>query len=117
MPRHCTALLHRHPSLVAWLVGHRHLHEDPAAPGAAAGGFWEISTGAVIDWPVQTRAVEFQRHADDAVGDPLHAAATTTRLQVACGLALPLGPSFRRRPRRPHAGRAGDGDAVLVCPR
>lgn len=62
-----TALLHRHPCLVAWLVGHRHLHEVRAHPGAG-GGFWEISTGALIDWPVQTRAVEFLRHRDGRLG-------------------------------------------------
>jgi len=61
-----TALLHRHPSLVAWLVGHRHLHEIRPHPGPQ-GGFWEISTGAVIDWPTQTRAVEFLRHADGQI--------------------------------------------------
>lgn len=54
---------HRHPSVVAWLVGHRHLHEVRAHPGPQ-GGFWEISTGAIIDWPVQARTVEFIRHAN-----------------------------------------------------
>lgn len=57
------ACLHRHASLVAWLVGHRHQHAIQAHPGPA-GGFWEIGTGSLIDWPVQTRAVEFLRHAD-----------------------------------------------------
>ena len=57
------ALLHRHPCVVAWLAGHRHLHEVRAHPGPC-GGFWEISTGALIDWPVQTRAVEFLSHRD-----------------------------------------------------
>ena len=57
------ALLHRHPSLVAWLAGHRHLHEVRPHAGPE-GGFWEISTGSVIDWPSQTRAVEFLCHGD-----------------------------------------------------
>jgi len=61
-----TALLHRHPSLVAWLVGHRHLHEIKPHAGPQ-GGFWEISTGSLIDWPSQTRAVEFMRHGDGQV--------------------------------------------------
>ena len=56
-----TALLHRHPCVVAWLVGHRHLHEIRPHPGPL-GGFWEISTGSLIDWPSQTRAVEMLRH-------------------------------------------------------
>ena len=66
---HATALtqvLHRHPCLVAWLVGHRHVHEVKAHPGPG-GGFWEISTGSLIDWPVQTRAVELLRHGGGAV--------------------------------------------------
>ena len=61
------ALLHRHSSLVAWLVGHRHRHAIQAHPGPQ-GGFWEISTASLIDWPVQTRAVEFLRHADGQIG-------------------------------------------------
>ena len=61
-----TAVLHRHRCLVAWLVGHRHLHEVRPHPGSA-GGFWEISTGSLIDWPVQTRAVELLRHPGGAV--------------------------------------------------
>lgn len=58
-----TTLLRRHPSAVAWLAGHRHLHEIRPHPGPG-GGFWEISTGSLIDWPSQTRAVEFLRHGD-----------------------------------------------------
>ena len=58
-----TAIAHRHPCVVAWLVGHRHLHEIRSHPGPN-GGFWEITTGSVIDWSSQTRAVEFVRHAD-----------------------------------------------------
>ncbi len=58
-----TAVAHRHACVVAWLVGHRHLHEIRPHPGPQ-GGFWEISTGAIIDWPSQARSVEFIRHTD-----------------------------------------------------
>ncbi len=61
-----TAVAHRHACVVAWLVGHRHLHEIRPHPGPK-GGFWEISTGSVIDWPSQTRSVEFIRHAGGAL--------------------------------------------------
>ena len=61
-----TEVAHRHPCVVAWLVGHRHLHEVRPHPGPK-GGFWEISTGSLIDWPVQSRAVEFIRHSGDQV--------------------------------------------------
>ena len=55
------AVAHRHPCVIAWLVGHRHLQQIVPRPGPN-GGFWEISTGSLIDWPVQTRAVEFIHH-------------------------------------------------------
>jgi 3',5'-cyclic AMP phosphodiesterase CpdA len=61
-----TEVAHRHACVVAWLVGHRHLHEIRPHAGPK-GGFWEISTGALIDWPVQTRSVEFIRHSGDRV--------------------------------------------------
>ena len=61
-----TDVVHRHPSVVAWLVGHRHINRIEARPGPA-GGFWEITTASVIDWPSQTRAVEIVRHADDTI--------------------------------------------------
>lgn len=54
------AVAHRHPSLVAWLSGHRHVHEVLAHPGSR-GGFWEITTASLIDWPSQSRAVELLR--------------------------------------------------------
>ena len=63
-----TDVLHRHHSVLAWLVGHRHIHRIDAHPpreAARAGGgrgFWEIATASLIDWPSQTRAIELQRH-------------------------------------------------------
>ena len=58
-----TAVAHRHTCVAAWLVGHRHLHQIQPHPGHK-GGFWEISTGSIIDWPSQARSAEFIRHAD-----------------------------------------------------
>jgi metallophosphoesterase (TIGR03767 family) len=54
------AVLHRHSCVLAWLVGHRHLHRirpvvDPLGVGR---GFWEITTGSTIDYPCQARIVE-----------------------------------------------------------
>jgi metallophosphoesterase (TIGR03767 family) len=61
-----TDVVHRHPCAVAWLVGHRHLHRviPHPHPSGQGGGFWEIATASLIDWPAQTRAVEISRHAD-----------------------------------------------------
>ena len=61
-----TAVLHRHPCLVAWLVGHRHLHRITPHPGKH-GGFWEIGTASLIDWPSQARAVECLQHANGQI--------------------------------------------------
>ncbi|AKU14727.1 TIGR03767 family metallophosphoesterase [Luteipulveratus mongoliensis] len=55
-------LLLRHPNVIAWVNGHT--HENTVTPrrrpsnSTVAGGFWEISTAAHIDWPVQSRVIE-----------------------------------------------------------
>ena len=61
-----TRVAHRHPCVVAWLVGHRHLHRvvPHPHPEGQGHGFWEITTASLIDWPSQTRAVEFIRNGD-----------------------------------------------------
>ncbi|MCU1399925.1 MAG: metallophosphoesterase [Acidimicrobiales bacterium] len=59
-------VVHRHPCVVAWLVGHRHVNRIEPRPGAG-GGFWEITTASVIDWPSQTRSVEVVRHRDGSI--------------------------------------------------
>ena len=53
-------LVHRFPNVVLWLNGHTHTNgvrprPHPDRPG---GGFWEVTTCAVVDWPCQTRLVE-----------------------------------------------------------
>jgi len=55
------ALLHRFPNVVLWLNGHTHLNavRPRFHPGNPVRGFWEVTTCAVIDWPCQTRLVEF----------------------------------------------------------
>lgn len=54
------ALLHRHPQVVLWLNGHTHRNRVVAhpAPHRPGGGFWEVTTCAVADWPGQARLVE-----------------------------------------------------------
>jgi metallophosphoesterase (TIGR03767 family) len=55
------AQLHRFPNIVLWLNGHTHLNAVRARydPGNPVRGFWDVTTCAVIDWPCQTRLVEF----------------------------------------------------------
>ena len=57
---------HRHPCVVLWLTGHRHIHRITPRPGAA-GGFWEITTASIIDWPSERRAIELIRHPDATI--------------------------------------------------
>jgi metallophosphoesterase (TIGR03767 family) len=53
------ALLRRYPNVVLWLNGHTHTNAVRPHRGAAGrGGFWEVTTCAVVDWPCQTRVVE-----------------------------------------------------------
>ncbi|MFB9415568.1 TIGR03767 family metallophosphoesterase [Dactylosporangium matsuzakiense] len=53
------ALLLRFPNVIMHVNGHNHKNRINAWPRAATspvpGGFWEISTAAHIDWPVQSR--------------------------------------------------------------
>jgi metallophosphoesterase (TIGR03767 family) len=58
--RELEALLHRFGNVVLWLNGHRHRNDvQPRRDGAGrTNGFWEVSTGAMADWPCQSRLVE-----------------------------------------------------------
>jgi hypothetical protein len=57
------ALLHRFGNVVLWLNGHVHRHAVRPHPGPA-GGFWEVTTAAVMDWPCQARLVEVLENPD-----------------------------------------------------
>ncbi len=59
-------LLHRFGNVVAWVNGHAHSNrvtprQDPLG---RSGGFWEITSSALMDWPCQTRLVEIMDNAD-----------------------------------------------------
>jgi metallophosphoesterase (TIGR03767 family) len=54
------ALVHRFPNVILWVNGHTHYNTvrprtDPMGRG---GGFWEVTTASLIDWPCQARLVE-----------------------------------------------------------
>jgi hypothetical protein len=59
-------VVHRHPCVVLWLTGHRHIHRITPRPGAS-GGFWEITTASIIDWPCERRTIELNRYTDGTV--------------------------------------------------
>lgn len=56
-------LIHRFPNVIAWVNGHEHnnrvnAYKAPAGTDVTR-GFWEINTAAHIDWPQQSRLLEF----------------------------------------------------------
>lgn len=58
-------LLSRYPNVVAWLNGHRHKHKvTPHQAKYEYGGFWEITTASLIDYPQQSRIVELMDNGD-----------------------------------------------------
>ena len=115
MPMRCSPSRTATPCVVAWLVGHRHLHQIAPRPGPN-GGFWEISTGSLIDWPVQTRAVEFVRNANGA----MEIVCTLQDHGAPQGSLAYLHKTLTRRFADPIAGRLeglpGDRDVRLLRP-
>lgn len=52
-------LLLRFDNVVVWLTGHTHMNRVTPRRGPRRGrGFWEVTTGSIIDWPCQSRLVE-----------------------------------------------------------
>ena len=114
-----TDAAHRHPCVVAWLVGHRHLHRVMPHPHPAGkgGGFWEITTASLIDWPSQTRAVEIMRHGDgtlELVCTLLDHAGETGSLAA---LHRDLAHRFAGEAAFHMQGDPGDGNVRLLLPR
>ncbi|MEU2159320.1 TIGR03767 family metallophosphoesterase [Streptomyces sp. NPDC019396] len=50
-------LMHRFPNVVLWVSGHTHRNSVRPCPGPQ-GGFWELTTSAITDWPCQARHLE-----------------------------------------------------------
>jgi metallophosphoesterase (TIGR03767 family) len=52
-------VLHRFDNVVLWLNGHIHANRITPRPNRqTGGGFWEVTTSAIVDWPSQARLVE-----------------------------------------------------------
>jgi metallophosphoesterase (TIGR03767 family) len=62
------SIVHRFPNIVLWLSGHTHEHHAiPRRAPSGDAGFWELSTGAIADWPVQARVVELVDNGDGSL--------------------------------------------------
>jgi metallophosphoesterase (TIGR03767 family) len=120
-------LLHRFGNVVLWLNGHRHVNDVQPRPDPSGrtGGFWEVSTASIADWPCQSRLVEL---ATDGSGG-------LVVLGTMLDSAAPADPGLGQGPERlaslhrelasnhPHAGarssaagRPDDRNVALVVP-
>ncbi|MDQ4042030.1 MAG: metallophosphoesterase [Actinomycetota bacterium] len=76
-PRSSTPLRHgddlvaellEHPHVIAYVAGHTHEHKIlPFERADGSGGFWEIETSAIVDWPHQARLIEVTDNGDDTL--------------------------------------------------
>ena len=110
-------VLHAHPCVVAWIVGHRHVNRVDARPGRS-GGFWEITTSSIIDWPGERRSIEILRHADGTI----EIVATLHRHDAPGGSIASLHHDLAHRfdraeRRRVREGRGPDRDVRLYLRR
>jgi metallophosphoesterase (TIGR03767 family) len=69
-PRELLATLLRFGNVVLWLNGHIHANRVRARPDSSGqgGGFWEVTTASVVDWPCQGRIVELLDLGDGHMG-------------------------------------------------
>lgn len=60
-------LFKRNPHVIAWVAGHIHENRLTPYPSDGGGGFWEISTASISDFPVQTRLVDVADNRDGTI--------------------------------------------------
>lgn len=113
-----TAVAHRHPCVVAWLVGHRHVHRVVAHPPRHSGhaGFWEITTASVIDWPSQLRSIELVRHTNGMVEIACNLLDHQAAPDSLAALHLQLSHRFAGNATTHMQGAPGDGSVRLLWP-
>jgi len=58
------ALLHRFKHAIAYVPGHTHENRITPFPRQGGGGFWELNTSAVADWPQQNRLIDLMDNKD-----------------------------------------------------
>jgi hypothetical protein len=68
-PAEVLEVVHAEGNVVLWLNGHVHAnavrsHVDPRGHG----GFWEVTTSSLVDWPCQARVIELFKAGDGLLG-------------------------------------------------
>ena len=58
------SLLLRFPNTIALVAGHSHEHRVGPVKRPDGGGFWEVKSSAVVDWPTQHRLLEVMDNRD-----------------------------------------------------
>jgi len=128
-------LLLRYPNAILWVNGHTHVNGVTAhtrPPGSAVpGGFFEIATASLIDWPQQARLIELADNGDgtlsvfgtvvDTAAPPAYQWPTTEPLGLAALSRELAGNDWqsRARPTPGVDGRRGsvtDRNVELVIP-
>jgi len=128
-------LLLRYPNAILWVNGHTHVNGVTAhtrPPGSAVpGGFFEIATASLIDWPQQARLIELADNGDgtlsvfatvvDTAAPPAYQWPTTEVLGLASLSRELAGNDWqsRARPTPGVDGRRGavtDRNVELVIP-
>jgi 3',5'-cyclic AMP phosphodiesterase CpdA len=57
-------LLHQFPNVIALIAGHSHENQIQPYEDTDGGGFWEIKSPAIVDWPAQHRLIEVMDNRD-----------------------------------------------------
>ena len=101
---------------MAWLVGHRHINAVVPRP-TPTGGYWEITTCSVIDYPSQMRSIDAKMHSDGSI----ELACTMVDHHALAGslAALHREIAFTNTPPRARdrmAGSVTDTDVRLLLP-
>jgi metallophosphoesterase (TIGR03767 family) len=128
-------LLLRYPNVVLWVNGHTHINLITAhvrPPEAAIpGGFFEVTTASLIDWPQQARTIELVDNNDgtlsiittiiDTAATATHPATPSDPLSLAALSRELAGNDWqaRARPTRGLDGRRGaltDRNVELLLP-
>jgi metallophosphoesterase (TIGR03767 family) len=109
-------LLLRFDTVVLWLNGHTHFNRIVARKDAGRGqGFWEVTTGSMVDWPCQARLVEIFKTGDGqlAIGCTMldHDGEGLAGLHRELAANAPYGGFDSSR-----AGTPADRNALLLLP-